>query len=100
MMLTFSRLSSIFLLLILLIGINAESVSLSSMNLIPGIVSKLRFVQENLVSSKIDFNHKESLIRSNLKLNANSSNCSQDLALLFQDVMTYKPWALKSKSSC
>jgi hypothetical protein len=90
--------SPIILLLILQIGIKAEPPSLSFVNLIPNIIGNSQFVQENILSTNIDFNQTLPWINSDLMLNANGSNCSQDIQLLIRDLSARKAWALKSKS--
>ncbi|CAF3562241.1 unnamed protein product [Rotaria sp. Silwood2] len=89
--------SIIFLVLILQIGIKAEQLSLSFFNLIPNIISNGRFVQENIINSKIEFNETFPRLNQDLTLNANGSNCSEDIQLLAKDLNARKTWALKSK---
>ncbi|CAF2747121.1 unnamed protein product [Rotaria sp. Silwood2] len=88
--------SIIFLVLILQIGIKAEQLSLSFFNLIPNIISNGRFVQENIINSKIEFNETFPRLNQDLTLNANGSNCSEDIQLLAKDLNARKTWALKT----
>ncbi len=89
-----SYVSIILLLLIFKIGIKAEPLSLSFIDLIPNIIANGQFVQENL----IEFNQTLPWINVDLTLDANGSNCSQDIHLLARDLAMRKTWALKSKS--
>jgi len=93
-----SYVSIILLLLIFKIGIKAERPSLSFIDLIPNIIVNGQFVQENLIDSNIEFNQTFPSINVDLILDANGSNCSQDIHLLARDLATRKTWALKSKS--
>ncbi|CAF3539956.1 unnamed protein product [Adineta steineri] len=86
--------SIILFVLIFKNDINGESISF--MNLIPSIIANHRFVQENIIDSTIEFNQTLPWINIDLTIDANGSNCSQDIQLLARDLATRKIWVLKT----
>lgn len=76
----------------ILIGIKAEPPAVSFFNLIPNLISVGQNLQNN-----VEVNQTLPSINLDLQLNANVSNCSQDIQLLIQDLISRKTWALKSK---
>jgi hypothetical protein len=86
----------IFHLLIFQIGIQAEPSSISFMNIIPNLIARGQFVEDNIIYSNLEFNQTFPWIDLDLNFNANQSNCSQDIHLLSQDLRARKIWALKS----
>lgn len=76
----------------LLIGINAETSSISFFNIIPKLITNDQSLQDN-----IDLNQKFPSINLDIQLNANESNCSQDIQILTRDLTSRKTWALKSR---
>ncbi len=81
------------------IGINAESSSLSFINLIPSIIANGRFVKENIIDSDLILHPVFPSINIDLTITANSSNCSRDIQLLARDFTSKQTWALKSNFS-
>ncbi|CAF1474248.1 unnamed protein product [Rotaria sp. Silwood1] len=88
--------SIIYLILILQIGIKAEQLSLSFINIIPNIISHGRFIEENIINSNIEFNETYPWLNQDLIIDANESNCSRDIHLLIKDLNTRQIWALKT----
>ncbi len=94
----FMNYSIILVFLILQIGIKAEPPAVSFINIISNIIAHAQFVQDNIINSSIAFNQTLPWINQDLALNANGSNCSQDIQLFIRDLTVGKTWALKSKS--
>lgn len=88
----------LFVLILPIVVVRAESPSLSFIDLIPSIISNARFVQENFIDAKPVFNQSWPWIDMGLLDTANGSNCSQDLQLLARDLATRQTWTLKSKA--
>ncbi|CAF3708092.1 unnamed protein product [Rotaria sordida] len=86
----------VFIVLILQISIKGESLSLSSFNLIPKIISNGRFVQEGILNSDIELNETFPWLNQDLTFDANASNCSRDIRLLKRDLYARQIWALKT----
>ena len=87
----------IFSLLILQLGVKAESSTLSIFNLIPNIIANRQFMQKNMINPNVDSKQTLPTIHVNLTFNANYSNCSRDIKILATDLTAKKLWALKSK---
>ncbi|UJR26862.1 hypothetical protein I4U23_008173 [Adineta vaga] len=77
--------------------IKAESSSLSFVNLIPSLIINGRYIlEENIVNSNVAFKPTFSSINIPLVFNINQSNCSRDLQLFSNDLISRKIWALKT----
>jgi hypothetical protein len=82
--------------LIFQIGIKAEPLSFSFINLIPSIISNARFVKENIIDSNFILNPIFPSINIDLKSNTNGTNCTRDIQILSRDLISTQIWALKS----
>lgn len=85
-----------FIFLILQIGIQAEPLSLSFINIIPRIIANGRFVKENIDKTDFILQPIVPSINTDLLLSTNGSNCTQDIKLLVESLKSKKLWALKS----
>ncbi|CAF1044534.1 unnamed protein product [Rotaria sp. Silwood1] len=85
-----------YFLLIIHIGIQAKPLSLSFINIIPSIIANGRFVKENIIQTDAVLHPILPSINVDLILNANGSNCSRDIQLLFHDLINQQTWALKT----
>ncbi|CAF3405306.1 unnamed protein product [Rotaria socialis] len=85
-----------FFLLIVQIGIRAESKSVSFVNIIPRIIANGRYVKENINHSNFILNPALPSINVDFLSNANSSNCSRDIQLFSHDLISQQLWALKT----
>ncbi|CAF2438000.1 unnamed protein product [Rotaria sp. Silwood2] len=78
------------------IGIKAESLSLSFINIIPSIIANGRFVKDNIINSDAIIHPTLPSINIDLIFNVNGSNCSRDIQLLSHDLINLQAWALKT----
>ena len=86
-----------FIFLLLLCEVKADRPPLSFINLIPSLMTNIRYIKENMIDSNLVFNTTVPFIQIDSTFSANESNCTRDLQTLSNDFFARKIWALKSK---
>ncbi|CAF0782101.1 unnamed protein product [Adineta ricciae] len=85
-----------FIFLLLLCEVNADRPPLSFINLIPSLMTNIRYIKENMIDSNLVFNTTVPFIQIDSTFGVNQSNCTRDLQTLSNDFLSRKIWALKT----